>query len=131
MKDLKEARILAVDDSKVNLDYLIGILGSRYKLGVALNGDSALELAEKNHPDLILLDILMPGIDGFEVCRRLKSNPATSDITILYITAMDDSESRDKIFDAGGDDYIPKPFSSRELLARVENYLKLRFLAEG
>ena len=129
MKELTDAHILVVDDSKVNLDFLIGILGSRYRIGVALNGQSALEITERNHPDMILLDIVMPEMDGFEVCRRLKENPETADITVLFISALDDSESRSRIFETGAADYIPKPFNSKELLCRVENYLKLR-LAE-
>ena len=89
MKKLSECRILLVDDTKINIDILVQTLKSHYRLGVALNGKKAIEFALNNRVDLILLDILMPEMDGFEVCKRLKNNPNTKEIPVIFISAMD------------------------------------------
>jgi len=117
--------ILAVDDEKINLNILIELLGDDYEVSVALNGKKALKLVEKKEIDLILLDIMMPDMDGYEVCQILKSQSKTKDIPILFITAKTDDESIVKGFEIGGIDYISKPFRPIELQARVKTHLKL------
>jgi len=87
MKDLSGSTILIVDDTETNIDILIAALGDDYDISVAMDGQSALEHISDNPPDLILLDIVMPGMDGYEVCRRLKADPKTRDIPIIFVTA--------------------------------------------
>jgi len=123
------ADIMVVDDTLANVQILSSMLKKRgYKVRPALNGRLALEAADKNPPDLILLDISMPEMDGFEVCRRIKNNSSTRDIPIIFISAL--SETLDKItaFSLGGVDYITKPFQLEEVLARVETHLEIRRL---
>ncbi len=121
----KKLRILAVDDEKINLNILIELLSDDYEVSVALSGEKALKLVQKKDIDLILLDIMMPGMDGYEVCNILKSQQKTKDIPILFITAKTDDESIVKGFETGGIDYISKPFRPIELKARVKTHLKL------
>jgi putative two-component system response regulator len=116
--------ILIVDDTPDNIDLLGGLL-KRYKRTFALNGEKALEKVEKNPPDLILLDVMMPGLDGFEVCRRLKANPQTNEIPVIFITAMGQSEDETRGFEVGAVDYITKPFSPAVVKARVQTHLAL------
>jgi len=117
--------ILAVDDEKINLNILIDLLGDDYNVIVATSGQKALKQVEKKKIDLILLDIMMPEMDGYEVCNILKSQDSTKDIPILFITAKTDDESIVKGFEMGGVDYITKPFRPIELQARVKTHLKL------
>ncbi|MCG8581865.1 MAG: fused response regulator/phosphatase [Bacteroidales bacterium] len=118
--------ILLVDDSAVNLEILQDAL-SRYNTVTAGNGDEAMEIAfSRNKPDLILLDIVMPGMDGYEVCKILKSNDLSKDIPIIFITGQHDSESVLKGFEAGAIDYITKPFNIMELKARVKTQLSIK-----
>ncbi|MEA3353348.1 MAG: diguanylate cyclase [Campylobacterota bacterium] len=117
--------ILVVDDTKTNIKILIELLGDNYDVIAALNGEMALEMIEEEEVDLILLDIMMPQMDGFEVCRRLKSEPKTKDIPIIFLTAMSDEQSIEKAYDLGGSDYVTKPFRPKELLARVKRELQL------
>ena len=119
------AKLLVVDDNESNLDILLGLLEA-YDVIVALDGDSALDLLQYETPDVILLDIIMPGIDGYEVCRRIKANPDWCDLPILFITAKTDEASLVRAFDVGGSDYVTKPFRSRELLARVRIQVEYR-----
>ena len=121
----QKATILAVDDEKINLNIIIDLLGDTYDVVVARSGEKALKQIEKREIDLILLDIMMPEMDGYEVCKILKANPETADIPILFITAKTDDESIVKGFEIGGVDYITKPFRPIELLARVKTHLKL------
>ncbi|MGC9194739.1 MAG: HD-GYP domain-containing protein [Syntrophobacteraceae bacterium] len=123
---MSNSRILIVDDTKTNVDLLVSLLGSSYRLSVALDGNSALIQARENNPDLILLDVIMPIMDGFEVCKILKSDPLTSSIPVIFITALDDTESITKGFNLGAVDYIIKPFRVPELRARVYTHLSLR-----
>lgn len=116
--------LLIVDDTAENLDILTGLLGD-YRLFVSLEGPGALALAETHLPDLILLDIMMPGMDGFEVCRRLKADEKTKDIPVIFITALNETESLEQAFALGGVDYVTKPFRPAELLARVRTHLQL------
>jgi len=122
-----ESTILIVDDTRINIDILLELL-NEYNLAVATNGISAIEIANEEKIDLILLDILMPEMDGFEVCKILKSNHKTQDIPIIFLTAKTDSESIETAYDVGGIDYVTKPFKPKELLARVNRELKLASL---
>ncbi|MGC9519153.1 MAG: HD-GYP domain-containing protein [Desulfuromonadaceae bacterium] len=121
-------QILIVDDNDFNIDTLVAALGDDYDLRVALDGQTALDLIDQSEqlPDLILLDIMMPRMDGYEVCRRLKSSERTSGIKILFLTAMDDDEDQEKGLRLGADDYIVKPFSPSIIRARVRTHLKLK-----
>lgn len=131
MDDLKNCRILIVDDTKTNIDVLIQALRNSYKLGVALNGAKAIEYARTNLPDLILLDIVMPEMDGFKVCQNLKDDPATKDIPIIFITAMESTEDKTTGFGMGAVDYITKPFDITEVKARVKTHLSLKIAQEA
>ena len=118
--------ILVVDDTPENVLVLKGILADLYRIKVATNGIKALEIAESARPDIILLDIMMPGMDGYEVCRLLKQNDATRDIPVIFITALNESVNEEMGFDAGCVDYITKPISPSITLARVKTHLELR-----
>ncbi len=125
-------KILVVDDTPANLDLLVVLLDAEgYVPLIAKNGESALRKVENSQPDLILLDIMMPEMDGFTVCQRLKSNLATRDIPVIFMTALSDTLDKIKAFELGAADYVTKPFETRELLARIETHLKLgRFQKE-
>ncbi|MEI7501359.1 MAG: response regulator, partial [Bacteroidota bacterium] len=119
--------ILIVDDIGANLKLLRDILKVEgYKIRPVSNGDIALQVAEKEKPDLILLDIMMPGINGYEVCRRLKENPDLSDIPVIFISALSDTKDIVKALALGGVDFINKPFQAEEVKARVNTHLKLK-----
>ncbi|SLM28260.1 putative Response regulator PleD (Includes: Diguanylate cyclase) [Desulfamplus magnetovallimortis] len=123
----KGGNILIVDDNPQNLRLLLSILNSEgYKVRPAPSGPMALEAAFSNVPDLILLDIMMPEMDGFEVCRKLKENEKTSSVPVIFISAMDDIAEKLKGFELGAVDYITKPFQPREISARVNTHLSLR-----
>ena len=126
MDDNKQ-KVLIVDDSTDNIKIISSAL-SAHKRIAATNGFKALELASKQKPDLILLDIMMPEIDGFEVCKRLKANPETSEIPVIFITANTDTQSIVNGFDVGGIDYVTKPINVQELEARVKTQLSLKKL---
>jgi len=124
-------QVLLVDDNPQNLKILYDTLDSgHYRLLLANNGEKALAIAEKSNPDLILLDIMMPGMDGYEVCESLKSNPLLRDIPVVFLSALDDVESKVKGFEKGGVDYIAKPFQPREVVSRVATHIKLRRLEQ-
>ncbi len=125
MKELTNCTVLVVDDTETNIDILVAALDSEYEVSVAMDGESALEIVNTDPPDLILLDIMMPGIDGYEVCRRLKSEPKTSSIPIIFITAMSEIENKTKGLELGAVDYITKPFETMEVKARVKTHLSL------
>ncbi len=121
--------ILVVDDTKMNLRILAEALGAEgYRVRPALNGEIALEAAQKEVPDLILLDILMPGMNGYQVCETLKEDARLKDIPVIFISALDEVGDKMKGFRAGGVDYISKPFQTEEVLARVRTHLTLRNL---
>jgi len=121
--------ILVVDDIKENLRILADALGGEgYKVRPALSGRIALEAAREEPPDLILLDILMPGMDGYEVCETLKADPTLKDVPVIFISALNEVGDKTKGFSAGGVDYISKPFQTEEVLARVKTHLTLRNL---
>jgi two-component system sensor histidine kinase ChiS len=121
-----EEAILLVDDNPTNLQLLFETLDGRgYKLLIAKDGKSALSIAGKAHPNLILLDIMMPEIDGYEVCRQLKADPATAEIPVIFLSAL--TETKDKVqgLDLGAVDYVTKPFQPDEVIARVNTHLTI------
>ena len=129
---LRGAKILIVDDTPANLDLLAEVLESHgCTVLAAPGGDVALRIAAKADPDLILLDVLMPDLDGYETCRRLKANSATKDVPVLFISAKDEAQSLVDGFNAGAVDYIAKPFQPEEVLARVSTHLSLSRLARA
>jgi len=117
--------ILVVDDTLLNIDILKAILSPFYKVKVATNGKVALKIVELQAPDLILLDIMMPDMDGHEVCRRLKSDKQSANIPVIFVTAMADEDDEQKGFDLGAVDYITKPIKPAIVLARVKAQLAL------
>jgi len=125
MYELSKCTVLVVDDTEANIDILAAALDSEYEVSVAMDGESALEAVNTDPPDLILLDIMMPGIDGYEVCRRLKSEPKTAAISIVFITSMSEVQNKTKGFELGAVDYITKPFEVMEVKARVKTHLSL------
>lgn len=126
MNNLASATILAVDDVNTNLDILVNTLGNRYDLLVTTTGAGALQLAAEDPPDLILLDVMMPGMDGFTVLQKLKENPRTRDIPVILLTALTEVGSKIQGLQMGAVDYITKPFQIEEVFARVDTHLKLR-----
>ncbi len=127
--DNSQADILVVDDTPDNLRLLIRILQKQgYKVRPVTNGFSALEAIQSSRPDLILLDIMMPDISGYEICQKLKSDPDLMEIPIIFLSALEDGLNKAKAFEVGGSDYITKPFQVKEVLARVNNQLMVRSL---
>jgi phosphoserine phosphatase RsbU/P len=123
--------ILLVDDNPTNLQMLFQLLEKSVgcKLLVAKNGEAALTIARKTKPDLILLDIMMPGIDGFEVCRRLKADPAASPIPVIFLSALDETADKVRGLQLGAVDYVSKPFQAEEVIARVNTHLTIHRLS--
>lgn len=130
MNDLSNCTVLLVDDVKDNINILVEALRGDYKLGFALDGPSAIKYTRGKLPDLILLDIMMPGMDGYEVCKILKNNPLTRHIPIIFCTAIDELERKTAGFEAGAVDYITKPFEILEVKARVKTHLTLKMALE-
>jgi len=123
--------ILVVDDIATNRAVLQAKLSARYyDLMQADCGETALEMAERDQPDLLLLDVMMPGIDGFETCRRLKANQATMHIPVIMLTALDALEDRLKGLDAGADDFLTKPCEDMELFTRVSSLLRMKLMVD-
>ncbi|MRR51342.1 MAG: two-component system response regulator [Rhodocyclaceae bacterium] len=126
-----KATVLVVDDTPDNLTLMSGLLKDDYKVKVAINGEKALKVATaENPPDLILLDIMMPGMDGYEVCQVLKADPKTRDIPVIFLTAKAEVEDEKKGLDLGAVDYITKPISPPIVLARVKAHLALKASAD-
>jgi two-component system, sensor histidine kinase and response regulator len=126
---IQEQKILIVDDTPANIDVLDQFLEKEgYNISVAPSGEAALELATRIVPDLILLDVMMPGIDGFETCLCLKADETTREIPIIFITAKNETEDIVKGFSLGGVDYITKPFRQEEVCARIHLHLKMKLL---
>jgi sigma-B regulation protein RsbU (phosphoserine phosphatase) len=119
--------ILIVDDTPINVGVISGALKDTYKTKVATNGEKALAIASgDDKPDLILLDVMMPGMDGYEVCRRLKADPSTQNIPVIFLTGQTGTEDETKGFEVGAVDYVHKPFSEAVVKARVRTHLMLR-----
>jgi sigma-B regulation protein RsbU (phosphoserine phosphatase) len=131
LKDLSESRVLIVDDVKTNIDILVQALRDEYKLSVALDGATALRSIEKSPPDLVLLDIVMPGIDGYEVCRQLRAQEATRELPVMFLSSLEDVTDKTRGFEAGGNDYLTKPFEILEVKARVRSLLKAKAYADA
>jgi two-component system sensor histidine kinase/response regulator len=125
-QDMPIPTILTVDDAPVNIDTVKGILAQDYFVQAAISGKMALKIIEKKKPDLILLDIIMPEMDGFMVCKHLKSNPDTASIPIIFVTVNTESEDIVEGFNLGAVDYVTKPFKPPELMARVRTHLELK-----
>jgi DNA-binding response OmpR family regulator len=123
--------LLLVDDNPTNLQVLYQTLeGHGYKLLLAKNGEDALNIIDKVHPSLMLLDIMMPTMDGYEVCQKIKSDPDRADIVIIFLSALDDVEDKIKGFNLGAVDYIAKPFQAEEVIIRVATHIKIRQLEQ-
>ena len=120
--------ILIVDDTETNIDILVELLNDDYDVMVALNGQSALDIVNEDKVNLILLDIMMPDMDGYEVCDILQKNKKTKKIPVIFITAKTDEEAIEKAYDVGVMDYVTKPFKPKELLARIKTQLKMQKL---
>ena len=123
MKDLSECTVLIVDDTETNVDILVDTLGEDYDIAVAMDGESALEIAEEDLPDLILLDIMMPDMDGYEVCKRLKDNPETADIPVIFLSALTGADEKQKGLELGAVDFLTKPFNPSEIQDKVKEHL--------
>lgn len=121
-----QASILVVDDTPANLSLLSGLLSPRWRVRLAPSGAKALELVRRHAPDLIVLDVMMPELDGFEVCRRLKADPVTRDIPVLFLTALSQPEDETRGFECGGADFIHKPFNPATVLSRVATQLEAK-----
>jgi sigma-B regulation protein RsbU (phosphoserine phosphatase) len=131
MKNLSDCRVLIVDDAKANLDILVEGLKADHKLSLAMNGEMALQIATRTPPDLVLLDIMMPGMDGYEVCRRLREMPETSDVPIMFLSSLEEVRDKTRGFEAGGNDYLTKPFEMLEVKARVRSLLKAKAYSDA
>ncbi|MDP2005014.1 MAG: two-component system response regulator [Rubrivivax sp.] len=118
--------VLAVDDTPANLNLLTQLLGQDYRVQIAVSGAKALELARRRPPDIIVLDIMMPAMDGYEVCRQLKADPATRDVPVIFLTALSSAEDETRGFEVGGADFVAKPFTPATLRARVHAQLELK-----
>jgi putative two-component system response regulator len=125
-------RVLVVDDDRSLLSIINGVLGNDYTVTLASSGREALDILEATGTDLVLLDIMMPGMNGLEVCASIKSNPRTADLPVIFLTGMEDEDAEEEALDAGAADFISKPIRPRILESRVrmqmQNYLYLQFL---
>lgn len=124
----RPARVLIADDNPQGVELLEAYLANcGYETQTAADGEETLRKVAEFQPDLLLLDIMMPKISGFEVCKRLRSNPATSDVAVLMVTALDQQSDIERAVDVGTDDFLTKPINKTELLLRVRSLLKSRF----
>ena len=121
----EEKTVLIIDDIDTNIHILIELFDGKYDVLASTDGKSALEILDEEEIDIVLIDINMPVMDGFEVCKRIKENPKTKDIPVIFITASSNEESIEKAYEVGGVDYITKPFKAREVLSRINNHLIL------
>jgi sigma-B regulation protein RsbU (phosphoserine phosphatase) len=131
MKNLSDCRVLLVDDAKANLDILVEGLKADHKLSLALNGEQALQIAVRTPPDLVLLDIVMPGLDGYEVCRRLRAMPETAEVPIMFLSSLEEVQNKTRGFEVGANDYLTKPFEMLEVKARVRSLLKAKAYSDA
>jgi putative two-component system response regulator len=130
MESVERPVLLLVDDTPVNLLLLTRMLEKDYTIHSARNGQEALDSAFATPPDLVLLDVMMPDMDGFEVCRRLKDNPSTTHIPVIFITAKNAVEDEERGFALGAADFIHKPISPPIVSARVKTHLKIKFMQD-
>jgi adenylate cyclase len=124
-------KILVVDDTPMNVKLLVDLLGfHNYEMVTAASGFEALNQVTKEHPDLILLDVVMPGMSGYEVCRKVRENPETAILPVVMVTALDPAQERINGIEAGADDFLSKPINKAELLARVRSLLRVKELQD-
>ena len=123
MADREKPLILTVDDVPENIDVIKGILTPTYTVSAAINGKLALKIAEAQQPDVILLDVMMPEMDGHEVCRRLKANDSTKDIPVIFVTALGDGDDEREGLELGAADYVTKPISPQILKEKISTHL--------
>src|SRR2546422_2835501 len=122
-------KILVVDDTAVNVKLLADLLAVKgYAVVTAASGPEALVVVEKERPDLVLLDVMMPGMSGYDVCRKIRANAATAMLPVIMVTALDPVQERVKGIDAGADDFLTKPINQPELLSRVKSLLRIKLL---
>ena len=126
----KRPTVMVVDDTQLNLSLMDNILKSTYDVQLASSGAQALEMAKASAPDLVLLDVMMPEMDGFEVCRRLKADAATANIPVIFVTAKNEVKDEELGFELGASDFIHKPVSAPVVAARVKTHLKIKFLQD-
>jgi sigma-B regulation protein RsbU (phosphoserine phosphatase) len=131
VKELSDCRVLIVDDVKANVDILVQALSREYKLSVALGGHQALDAVGRSAPDLVLLDIMMPDLDGYEVCRRLRAAEVTRELPVMFLSSLEDVKDKAHGFEVGGNDYLTKPFEVLEVKARVRSLLKAKSYADA
>ena len=131
MKKLSDCRVLLVDDAKANLDILVEGLKADHQLSLALNGEMALHIAGRTPPDLVLLDIVLPGLDGYEVCKRLRQMPETAEVPIMFLSSLEEVQNKTHGFEVGANDYLTKPFEMLEVKARVRSLLKAKAYSDA
>ena len=131
MKELSDCRVLIVDDVKANVDILVQSLSGDYKISVALGGQQAMDAVCGARPISILLDIMMPDIDGYEICRRLRAEESTRELPIMFLSSLEDVKDKARGFEVGGNDYLTKPFEVLEVKARVRSLLKAKAYADA
>ncbi len=119
-------KVLIVDDDPINIELLEGYLSKDYDILKAYDGNEALIIVEANPPDIILLDLIMPGINGYQVCKKLKDDPKNNHIPIVIVTSLHETEDRNKAIEVGADDFITKPFDIIELTVRVKSLLRTK-----
>jgi putative two-component system response regulator len=119
-------KVMVIDDTEVNIDILVETLGNEYDVSVAMDGEGALQDIAENPPDLILLDIMMPGMDGYQVCEKLKEGDRTRDIPIIFLTSLAEKQDKAKGLQLGAVDYITKPFNPEVVMERVKNQFELK-----
>ena len=131
MKSLSDRRILVVDDVRANVLLLTRVLQGEYQVSVAFDGESALSSIAESPPDLVLLDIVMPGLDGYEVLRRLRADPVTHELPVMFLSSLEDVGNKARGFELGANDYLSKPFEILEVKARVRSLLRARAWSEA
>jgi len=123
--DIHKQSVMVVEDCEPDIDALVACLSGNYRVQVATDGDSALKSIQEDVPDIVLLDILMPGMDGFEVCRQIKENPELQDVLIIFVTSLSDAVDETKGLEMGAVDYITKPFNFAVIRAKIKTHLEL------
>ncbi len=131
MKELSDCRVLIVDDVKSNVQLLAEALKGDYRISVALDGEAALRAVATTPPDIVLLDIVMPGIDGYEVCRRLRESERTREVPVMFLSSLEDVQNTARGFELGANDSLTKPFEILEVKARVKSLLKAKAYADA
>ncbi len=131
LKELSDCRVLIVDDVRSNVQLLAEALKGEYRISVALDGESALKAVAASQPDIVLLDIVMPGVDGYEVLRRLRAEPGTRDLPVMFLSSLEDVADKARGFELGANDYLTKPFEVLEVKARVRSLLKAKAYSDA